>query len=99
MFLNFLMIFSPLRGETSILRRFFERGEEKKDSVVNNRIYLYDGNGNILNTMGSRQRQYLWDEENRPMGISDNVYMANYLYDASGEHTVKLQGARKRECM
>ena len=34
-------------------------------------------------------RQLLWDEENRLLGISDNGFVSQYWYDASGERTVK----------
>ncbi|MFB5622930.1 MAG: RHS repeat domain-containing protein, partial [Nitrosarchaeum sp.] len=37
-------------------------------------------------------RRMLWDEENRLLAISDNGYVSNYYYDASGERTVKLSG-------
>ncbi|MFV0390560.1 MAG: toxin TcdB middle/N-terminal domain-containing protein, partial [Paludibacteraceae bacterium] len=59
--------------------------------------YLYDLNGNMLYVhaagAGSTTRRLLWDEENRLTGISDNGYISNYLYDASGERTVKMHGA------
>jgi RHS repeat-associated protein len=37
-------------------------------------------------------RRLLWDEENRLTAVSDNGYVSTYLYDASGERTVKLTG-------
>ncbi|MBQ8773176.1 MAG: hypothetical protein IJZ17_01705, partial [Muribaculaceae bacterium] len=38
------------------------------------------------------ERKLLWDEENRLRAICDNGYVSSYLYDASGERTVKLSG-------
>ena len=37
-------------------------------------------------------RRLLWDEENRLTAVSDNGFVSTYLYDASGERTVKLTG-------
>ena len=37
-------------------------------------------------------RRLLWDEENRLSAVSDNGFVSTYLYDASGERTVKLTG-------
>jgi RHS repeat-associated protein len=34
-------------------------------------------------------RKMLWDEENRLQAVSDNGFVSNYWYDASGERTVK----------
>ena len=34
----------------------------------------------------------LWDEENRLLAVSDNGFVSNYWYDASGERTVKESG-------
>ena len=38
---------------------------------------------------GSKSRKLLWDEENRLLALSDNGFVSNYFYDASGERTVK----------
>ncbi len=62
--------------------------------------YLYDSNGNLVfvNTNDSvqsniKERQLLWDEENRLRSICDNGYISSYFYDAGGERTVKLHGS------
>ena len=34
----------------------------------------------------------VWDEENRLLAVSDNGFVSNYWYDASGERTVKESG-------
>ncbi len=39
--------------------------------------------------VATNTRRYLWDEENRLLGINDNGFVSNYWYDASGERTVK----------
>ncbi|MDD4712327.1 MAG: toxin TcdB middle/N-terminal domain-containing protein [Bacteroidales bacterium] len=65
--------------------------------------YSYDANGNLIcvNTTQkdadgrqnkSNERKLLWDEENRLLALSDNGYVSNYWYDASGERTVKTSG-------
>jgi hypothetical protein len=66
--------------------------------------YAYDGNGNLERVLTTHtatdgaqvledSRRLLWDEENRLLAVSDNGYVSNYLYDASGERTLKLSGA------
>ena len=64
--------------------------------------FSYDANGNLLsiNTgkkngdklQVAKSRKMLWDEENRLLSVSDNGYVSNYWYDASGERTVKESG-------
>jgi len=65
--------------------------------------YSYDANGNLLSvnttqpaTDGSlrstNNRRLLWDEENRLLSVSDNGFVSNYWYDASGERTLKMSG-------
>ena len=61
--------------------------------------YSYDANGNLIYTatgtvkddklQATNTRKLLWDEENRLLGISDNGFVSQYWYDASGERTVK----------
>ncbi|HLP04618.1 MAG TPA: toxin TcdB middle/N-terminal domain-containing protein [Paludibacter sp.] len=80
----------------------YASGEQKKvDAKV--RQYSYDANGNLISInigtqttdgklMASKSRKMLWDEENRLLAISDNGYVSNYWYDASGERTVKMSG-------
>jgi len=40
----------------------------------------------------TNNRKLLWDEENRLLAVSDNGFVSNYWYDASGERTVKESG-------
>jgi len=65
--------------------------------------YSYDANGNLLcvsthsptvdgKTLRGNKRKLLWDEENRLLALSDNGFVSNYWYDASGECTVKSSG-------
>ncbi len=62
--------------------------------------YAYDANGNLISIQTgtkttdeqlqvTKSRRLLWDEENRLLGISDNGFVSQYWYDASGERTVK----------
>ncbi len=76
-------------------------GEQSGDEVTTKtEDYGYDANGNLIYVLkGTRKadstlqvtnsRKLLWDEENRLMGISDNGFVSQYWYDASGERTVK----------
>ncbi len=67
--------------------------------VVKQQNFSYDANGNLLsiNTgtinnnilQTTNSRKMLWDEENRLLSVSDNGFVSNYWYDASGERTVK----------
>ncbi|MDP4238179.1 MAG: SpvB/TcaC N-terminal domain-containing protein, partial [Bacteroidota bacterium] len=61
--------------------------------------YGYDANGNQISILtssasriGNNSRKMLWDEENRLLALSDNGFVSNYFYDASGERTVKMSG-------
>lgn len=65
--------------------------------------YTYDANGNMLSVNTTQpapdgslrsinNRRLLWDEENRLLSVSDNGFVSNYWYDASGERTVKMTG-------
>ncbi|MEG1779084.1 MAG: hypothetical protein RR263_03200, partial [Oscillospiraceae bacterium] len=59
--------------------------------------FEWDGNGNMIlhrNAAGFN-RQLCWDEENRLLGVKDDVYSSFYQYDAAGERTYKLTGARE----
>lgn len=38
------------------------------------------------------EKKYRWDEENRLLASDENGFVANYLYDADGERTVKSSG-------
>jgi len=70
--------------------------------VIKTQQFSYDANGNLLsiNTgtkSGSKlsttnSRKMVWDEENRLLAVSDNGFVSNYWYDASGERTVKESG-------
>ena len=79
----------------------YATGKLASDEVVRkSEAYGYDANGNMLyvhkgigNPDSAMQvtssRRLLWDEENRLLGISDNGFVSQYWYDASGERTVK----------
>ncbi|RZK58432.1 MAG: hypothetical protein EOO87_00230, partial [Pedobacter sp.] len=64
----------------------------------NTERYYYDDNGNntTKNTTAKNkhdktlERKILWDEENRINAISLNGNVSNYVYDAAGERTIKL---------
>jgi hypothetical protein len=61
--------------------------------------YSYDLNGNLMfsatgklkdeKLQATSTRKMLWDEENRLQAVSNNGFVSNYWYDASGERTVK----------
>jgi RHS repeat-associated protein len=80
----------------------YASGEQKKvDAKV--RQYNYDANGNLMyinigtqtadgKLLVANSRKMLWDEENRLLSVSDNGFVSNYWYDASGERTVKESG-------
>jgi RHS repeat-associated protein len=62
--------------------------------------FTYDPNGNMTfiatgklqsdsTLQATSTRKMLWDEENRLQAVSDNGFVSNYWYDASGERTVK----------
>lgn len=70
--------------------------------VIVTRNYGYDANGNLTYIATGKQtegdstaiqatgiRKLLWDEENRLLALSDNGFVSNYWYDASGERTIK----------
>ena len=65
-------------------------------STINNghKNFEWDANGNMLQWEDldiSRNRFQHWDEENRLTTVYDeDLYLSAYLYDASGERTLKL---------
>ncbi len=62
---------------------------------VGQRNYTYDANGNFTGWTTERHfswRKVLWDEENRISAISDNGFVSQYTYDASGERAIKSSG-------
>jgi RHS repeat-associated protein len=73
-----------------------------KQETANTHQYSYDANGNLLAVLtGTKQgdkllatnsRKMLWDEDNHLLAVSDNGFVSNYWYDASGERTVKETG-------
>lgn len=79
-------------------------GTDTQNAKLETHNYQYDANGNLIyiNTAREkedehvedkmRERKLLWDEENRLEAISENGYVSNYWYDASGERTVKTYG-------
>ena len=59
--------------------------------------FAWDAKGNMTaqNSQGGSQRNLVWDERNRMMGMVDNAANGNaahYVYDAQGERTFKLTG-------
>ncbi len=59
--------------------------------------FAWDAKGNMTaqNSQGGSQRNLVWDERNRMMGMVDNAASGNaahYVYDAQGERTFKLTG-------
>ena len=78
------------------------KGTDAKTPVNKVEEFSYDANGNLLsiNTgtksgdklSSTNSRKTLWDEENRLLAVSDNCFVSNYWYDASGERTVKESG-------
>jgi len=65
--------------------------------------YSYDANGNLLSVnttqpapdgslRSTNNRRLLWDEESRLLSVSDNGFVSNYWYDASGERILKMSG-------
>ena len=67
--------------------------------------YSYDANGNqtkIEEIIGNKfpikklKRQLYWDEQNRIKGIVENGALQHYVYDASGERTLKSEGVSKK---
>ena len=62
---------------------------------IADRQFIYDENGNLLSQESSTtfdNRQIIWDEEDRVIGISDNGYISQYTYDASGNRAIKSHG-------
>lgn len=73
----------------------YEGGQPHAPSRIGGRLYAYDANGNQLGWRGENfpgNRQIIWDEENRIMGVSDEGYISRYTYDASGERAIKSHG-------
>ena len=59
--------------------------------------FAWDAKGNMTaqNSQGGSQRNLVWDERNRMLGMVDNAASGNaahYVYDAQGERTFKLTG-------
>ena len=59
--------------------------------------FVWDAKGNMTaqNSQGGSQRNLVWDERNRMLGMVDNAASGNaahYVYDAQGERTFKLTG-------
>ncbi len=79
-------------------------GTDTQNAKLETHNYQYDANGNLvyINTAREKEdehvedkmheRKLLWDEENRLEAISENGYVSNYWYDASGERVVKTYG-------
>jgi RHS repeat-associated protein len=61
-------------------------------TVIGERAYAYDGNGNQTGwddlTSGQR-RTIVWDEENRVREIRDNGRITAFVYDDAGERVIK----------
>jgi len=64
-------------------------------TAIGERVFKYDANGNQtgwVDTVTQDFRQLSWDEENRLVLISDNGYLNQYVYDASGNRIIKSHG-------
>jgi RHS repeat-associated protein len=73
----------------------YESPKPNAASEIGDRKFTYDENGNLTaweDTATNDFRQLAWDEENRLKLISDNGYISNYVYDASGERVIKSSG-------
>ena len=78
--------------------------DEEENRFNKEHKYTYDANGNLISVNietkkddkeqreKSKERQLLWNEENRLLAINDNGYISNYWYDAGGERVVKTSG-------
>jgi len=73
----------------------YEGSKPNAASSIGGVSYSYDENGNLTfreDTATGSYRQMYWDEENRLAMISDDGYVSNYTYDASGERVIKSHG-------
>ncbi|MEZ4897935.1 MAG: SpvB/TcaC N-terminal domain-containing protein [Saprospiraceae bacterium] len=62
---------------------------------INDKQMIYDVNGNLTDQSSLTafdNRQMIWDEEDRLMGVSDNGQISRYTYDAGGHRILKSQG-------
>lgn len=89
------------KGSSHYLRQLKEeiqRNNVSANTEINREIYEYDKNGNNIikstadksGNIKIRERRINWDEENRINAISLNGYVSHYIYDASGQRTIKL---------
>ncbi|MDD3875177.1 MAG: JAB-like toxin 1 domain-containing protein [Bacteroidales bacterium] len=76
----------------------YNNGQPHTISRINNDeiTFDWDANGNMTqwyNNIFEIRRNMCWDEENRLKVVYDQgLNLSSYLYDASGERTLKLQG-------
>lgn len=85
------------------LEETIRQNDDTEYAENNKDLYTYDKNGNnVLKTTGDKsgkdkvfERKIVWDEENRINAISTNGFVSHYVYDASGERTIKLSAEQE----
>jgi hypothetical protein len=94
----------PFQISTLQDENYRTEGDVEKDKITNEHAYRYDANGNLIyvntsrekqdgsNNVGSGEKKYLWDEDNRLLAVNINGFISNYWYDASGERVIKSSG-------
>ncbi|MDR2475932.1 MAG: hypothetical protein LBD45_08760 [Bacteroidales bacterium] len=94
----------PFQISTLQDENYRTEGDAEKDKIINEHAYEYDLNGNLIyvntskvkqnntNESGSGEKKYLWDEENRLLGVNINGLISSYSYDAGGERVIKTSG-------
>lgn len=71
----------------------YEEGRAYAPTQVGESAVTYDANGNISYIEDKNStKQFIWDEENRMVGLSDGGYISLYSYDADGERAIKSHG-------
>ncbi|MDG5490682.1 SpvB/TcaC N-terminal domain-containing protein [Psychroserpens sp. SPM9] len=64
---------------------------EINNGSSNTKYFKYDLNGNLINELDfdSNERRFYWDESNRLRVVAGKETMHHYIYDATGERTLK----------
>ncbi|MEZ5044489.1 MAG: SpvB/TcaC N-terminal domain-containing protein [Saprospiraceae bacterium] len=71
----------------------YEQGSAYAPTKVGEANYTFDANGNVTYIKDEKStQQFIWDEENRLSGISDDGYISLYTYDAGGDRVIKSHG-------